>query len=183
MLAREPSHGEEMSEMSEEKIDVGSKSRISEKMSTKRSTSVKMEPESSSKSSIEFETENVCLLDVFSRLGIYLAESSWKHQNLRSHQNSILNRGSFCIRCSRSFRCHLRLNTCAFLGYRTRCARAWHMALQRLSHSESWPSTSAGGTTTTQKHCRQGAATFSRIFPSEKSGSMKECQKKEMSRW
>lgn len=56
MLAREPSHGEEMSEMSEEKIDVGSKSRISEKMSTKRSTSVKMEPESSSKSSIEFET-------------------------------------------------------------------------------------------------------------------------------
>ena len=65
MLAREPSHGEEMSEMSEEKIDVGSKSRISEKMSTKRSTSVKIEPESSSKSSIEFETENVCLLDVF----------------------------------------------------------------------------------------------------------------------
>jgi len=56
MLAREPSHGEEMSEMSEEKIEVGSKSRISEKMSTKRSTSVKMEPESSSKSSIELET-------------------------------------------------------------------------------------------------------------------------------
>jgi len=46
----------EMSEMSEEKIDVGSKSRISEKMSTKRSTSVKIDPESSSKSSIEFET-------------------------------------------------------------------------------------------------------------------------------
>jgi len=68
MLAREPSHGEEMSEMSEEKIEVGSKSRISEKMSTKRSTSVKMEPESSSKSSIELETKNVCLLAVFQLL-------------------------------------------------------------------------------------------------------------------
>ena len=71
MLAREPSHGEEvseMSEMSEEKIDVGSKSRISEKMSTKRSTSVKIDPESSSKSSIEFETENACSISPFKLL-------------------------------------------------------------------------------------------------------------------